>query len=66
MASPIIEVNNVSMRFNLAKERTDTIKEYILKMARGTLFFDEFWALRDVSFSVAAGDSLRCFLRCSC
>ena len=66
MASPIIEVNNVSMRFNLAKERTDTIKEYILKMARGKLFFDEFWALRDVSFSVAAGDSLALIGRNGC
>ena len=66
MASPIIEVNNVSMRFNLAKERTDTIKEYILKMARGKLFFVEFWALRDVSFSVAAGDSLALIGRNGC
>ncbi len=66
MAYPVIEVNNVSMRFNLAKERTDTIKEYILKMARGKLFFDEFWALRDVSFSVAAGDSLALIGRNGC
>ena len=29
---PIIEVKNVSMRFNLAKERTDTVKEYIVKL----------------------------------
>ena len=66
MALPVIEVNDVSMRFNLAKERTDTIKEYILKMAKGQLFFDEFWALRDVSFSVAAGDSLALIGRNGC
>ena len=27
----IIEVKNVSMRFNLEKDKTDTIKEYLLK-----------------------------------
>ena len=66
MANPIIEVNNVSRRFNLATERTDTIKEYILKMARGQLFFNEFWALRDVSFSVEPGDSLALIGRNGC
>ena len=32
MADKIITVNNVSMRFNLAEEKTDTLKEYFLKM----------------------------------
>ena len=66
MANPIIEVNNVSRRFNLATERTDTIKEYILKMAKGQLMFNEFWALRDVSFSVEQGDSLALIGRNGC
>ena len=66
MALPVIEVNNVSMRFNLSRERTDTIKEYILKMLKRQLFFDEFWALRDVSFSVEAGDSLALIGRNGC
>lgn len=66
MASPIVEVNNVSMLFNLARERTDTIKEYLLKMAKRQLFFDEFWALRDVSFSVEEGDSLALIGRNGC
>ena len=66
MANPVIEVDHVSMRFNLAKERTDTIKEYILKMAKGQLFFDEFWALRDISFSMAGGDSLALIGRNGC
>ena len=66
MVLPVIEVNNISMRFNLAKERTDTIKEYILKMAKRQLFFDEFWALRDVSFTVEAGDSIALVGRNGC
>lgn len=66
MALPMVEVSDVSMRFNLARERTDTIKEYILKMAKRQLFFDEFWALRDVSFSVEEGGSLALIGRNGC
>ena len=66
MADPIIDVNNVSMRFNLAKERTDTIKEYIVKLLKGKLMFDEFWALQNISFSLEAGDSLALVGRNGC
>lgn len=53
---PIIEVNHVSMRFNLAKEKNESLKEYFLAMAKGKLHFDEFYALRDVSLCVEPGD----------
>lgn len=66
MKEPIIEVNNVSMRFNLAKERTDTIKEYFVKLLKGKLMFDEFWALNNVSFTLNAGDSLALVGRNGC
>ena len=66
MAEPIIDVNDVSMRFNLAKERTDTIKEYIVKLLKGKLMFDEFWALKNISFSLEAGDSLALVGRNGC
>lgn len=54
----IIEVKNVTMRFNLAEEKTDTIKEYILKLLRGKLHFNEFFALKNVSFDVKKGESV--------
>lgn len=54
----IIEVNNVSMRFNLAEEKNDTIKEYILKLLKGKLRFTEFYALKDVSFCIKRGDAV--------
>lgn len=66
MSTPIIEVNNVSMRFNLAKEKTDTIKEYIVKLVKHELFFDEFWALKNVSFTLERGDSLALIGRNGC
>lgn len=52
-----VDVKNVSIRFNLSKEKIDSLKEYILKFFKGQLMFDEFYALRDVSFQVEKGDS---------
>ena len=56
--APIIEVKNVSMRFNLAKERTDTVKEYIVKLLKRQLMFNEFYALKDVSLTVNRGEAV--------
>lgn len=58
MSTPIIEVNDVSMRFNLSKEKVDSLKEYVIKMLKHQLSFDEFWALRNISFSIERGESL--------
>ena len=58
MNNPMIDVQSVSMRFNLAKERTDTLKEYTLKLLKGQLKYDEFWAVKDVSFTLNKGESL--------
>lgn len=53
-----VVVDNVSMRFNLASERVDSLKEYLVRKLRGKgASFDEFWALRDISFSIDKGDS---------
>ena len=54
----IIKVNDVSMRFNLAQEKTETLKEYTVKLLTHKLFFNEFYALKHVSFSVKRGESL--------
>lgn len=54
----IIEINDVSMRFNLEEERTDSIKEYIVKLLKKQLRFNEFYALRDVSLNIECGDSV--------
>lgn len=58
MAEKLITVDNVSMRFNLAEEKTDTIKEYFLKMLTGKLHFNEFFALKNISFSIEKGESV--------
>ena len=54
----IIEVNGVTMRFNLAEEKTDTIKEYLVKLVTGKLHFNEYYALKNVSFEVKRGEAV--------
>ena len=58
MEDAIIKVDHVSMRFNLAREKVDSLKEYIIKAFKGKLQYDEFWALKDVSFEVKRGDAV--------
>lgn len=55
---PIIQVQDVSMRFNLAQEKTETLKEYAVKLLKHQLFFNEFYALQNVSFSIEQGESV--------
>ena len=66
MEQPIIEVENVSMCFNMATEKTDTIKQYLIKLAKHQLFYKEFWALKDISFSINRGESLALIGRNGC
>lgn len=58
MAKPVLEVENVSMQFNLSKEKVDNLKEYIIKSLKGQISYNEFWALSDVSFKLNQGDRL--------
>ena len=58
MSNSIIEVKNVSIKFNLCREKVDTLKEYIIKLVKGKIKYDEFWALKDVSFEVLPGESV--------
>ena len=56
--SVAIKVNDVSMMFNLSSEKVDSIKEYVIKALKRELHFQEFWALKNVSFELEKGDSL--------
>ncbi|MBQ7363390.1 MAG: ABC transporter ATP-binding protein [Clostridia bacterium] len=56
--SAVIKVDNVSMMFNLSSEKIDSIKEYLIKMLKKEMHFQEFWALNNVSFELERGDSL--------
>ena len=52
MAETVLRVEHVGMRFNLSKERVDSLKDYILKSITRQMKFDEFWALKDINFTL--------------
>lgn len=58
MSDTIIKVDNVSIKFNLCREKVDTLKEYLIKLVKGKIQYDEFWALKNISFEVERGDSV--------
>ena len=58
MNEPIIEVNHVSMKFNLSKEKVDNFKEYFIKRIKNNLKYDQFWALNDIDFKMERGESV--------
>ena len=53
---PAIIVDNVSMKFNLSKEKVDSLKDYIIKSIKKEIKYNEFWALQNVSFKLVKGD----------
>ena len=53
----IIDVDHVTIRFNLATEKVDNLKEYLVKLMKRELMFQEFLALKDVSFQVRQGEA---------
>lgn len=53
-----VSVENVSMKFNLSQEVVDNLKEYVIKLLKRELFFQEFWALKDITFQVKKGEKV--------
>ncbi|BCJ93368.1 teichoic acid ABC transporter ATP-binding protein [Anaerocolumna cellulosilytica] len=56
MKKTAVDVSHVSMRFNLASQKVDNLKEYFIKLIRRELKYKEFWALQDVSLRIDQGD----------
>ena len=54
----VVDVNHVSMKFNLASEKFDSFKEYIIKSLKKQVAFEEFWALKDITFSISKGEAV--------
>lgn len=53
----MIDVDHVTIRFNLSNQKVDNLKEYFVKLMKRELLFQEFLAVKDVSFQVRAGES---------
>ena len=57
MGKNIIDVDHVSIRFNLANQKVNNLKEYAIKLAKHELMFQEFFALKDVNLHVKPGEA---------
>ena len=52
----IIYADKISMRYFMSYDKVKSIKEYVVQLAKGKIKYEEFWALRDVSFGVQKGE----------
>ena len=57
MEPVVIKVENATVRFNIASEKIDNIKEYFVKLVKRQLHFKEFFALKNINFEVKRGES---------
>ena len=53
----MIDVDHVTIRFNLSNQKVDNLKEYVIKILKKELLFQEFLAVKDVSFQVRSGEA---------
>ena len=53
----MIDVDHVTIRFNLSNQKVDNLKEYFVKLLKRELMFQEFLAVKDVSFQVREGEA---------
>ena len=52
----VINVDHVSMVFNIANQKLNDLKEYFVALMKRELMFKEFRALNDITFEVKKGD----------
>ncbi|KAI4447902.1 Teichoic acids export ATP-binding protein TagH [Eubacterium plexicaudatum ASF492] len=53
----VVEVINASVRFNMANQQVNNLKEYVIKLVRKELMFQEFFALQNISLKVRQGEA---------
>ena len=55
---PAIVVDDLTVKFNLSKEKIDSLKEFVIKLIKRKVKFNEFYALQNISFTLEKGDRL--------
>lgn len=53
----VVSVDGVTIRFNLANQKVDNLKEYFIKLVKKELLFQEFFAVKNVSFQIRRGEA---------
>lgn len=56
LQTPIIQLENVSVRYRLPSERIGTLKEYTIRFLQRRLRHRDFWAVHDLSLNVNRGE----------
>ncbi|QHT59259.1 ABC transporter ATP-binding protein [Paenibacillus lycopersici] len=51
-----IQVSNITMKYRLASEKVDSLKHFIIKKFKKEMKYEDFYALKNVSFSVNKGE----------
>lgn len=51
-----VDVQNVSMHFNMASENINSLREYLTKLSKKQLFYKDFIAVNNLSFQVKKGE----------
>ncbi len=54
----LLDVCHVGMKFKLPTERIDNLKEFCIKLVKGQLHYQNFVALKDITFQVRRGQSI--------
>ena len=54
----MIKAENVSVKYLMTYDRIKSMKEYLVQLMKGKIRYEEFWALKDVSFEVKKGEVL--------
>ena len=50
-----IVLKNIGMKFNLSKEKVDSLKDYVIQSLRHQIQYNEFWALKDINLTIRKG-----------
>ena len=54
----MIKADKVSVKYLMTYDRVKSIKEYLVQLVKGKIQYEEFWALKNISFEVKRGEVL--------
>lgn len=54
----MIKAEHISVKYLMTYDKVKSIKEYLVQLVKGKIKYEEFWALKDISFEVKKGEVL--------
>lgn len=56
MGAVVVTLEDISLRFSISQARADSLKEFCVRWLKRELKYEQFWALKHVSFCAEYGD----------